>query len=84
MDGALFDAEDLVRIANTRMPFGKYQGMRLINLPVNLPEPCLLWFAKKEFPHGQLGRLMELTLAFKVDGLEGLVRPLINNPDSAT
>ena len=75
-----FDPEDLVKIANTEMPFGKYKGSLLIRLP----EPYLLWFAKKEFPHGQLGRLMELTLALKIEGLEGLVTPLIKEKDSST
>jgi len=72
-----FDKEDLVRIANMEMPFGKYKGLRL----VNLPEPYLLWFAKKDFPPGTLGRLMELTLALKIEGLEGLVRPLITEKE---
>ena len=71
-DATPFDQEDLVRIANTEMPFGKYKGLRLIDLP----EPYLLWFAKKEFPNGKLGALMELTLALKIEGLEGLVKPL--------
>ena len=69
-----FEKEDLVKIANTRMPFGKYKGSRLLHLP----EPYLLWFAKQEFPHGKLGTLMELTLALKIEGLEGLVTPLID------
>ena len=72
MEASPFDPQDLALIANNRMPFGKYKGSRLIDLP----EPYLLWFAKKEFPHGTLGRLMELTLALKIEGLEGLVKPL--------
>ncbi|MFD1801781.1 DUF3820 family protein [Mixta tenebrionis] len=67
------DKQQLVAIANTLMPFGKYQGRRLIDLP----EPYLLWFARKgEFPPGKLGELMQLTLAIKIDGLESLVQPL--------
>ena len=65
--------EDLVRLARMPMPFGKYQGRPLIDLP----EAYLLWFARGDgFPRGQLGRLMELCLAIKIEGLEGLVRPL--------
>ncbi len=67
------DKAFLVEIANTAMPFGKYKGCLLIDLP----EPYLLWFARKgEFPSGHLGELMEMTLAIKIEGLEGLVKPL--------
>ena len=66
------DKQQLVEIANTVMPFGKYQGRVLIDLPA----PYLLWFARKgEFPAGHLGELMQLTLAIKIEGLEGLVKP---------
>lgn len=67
------EKEHLIEIANTEMPFGKYKGRVLIDLP----EPYLLWFARKdEFPAGHLGELMQLTLAIKIEGLEGLVKPL--------
>ncbi|MEO1084229.1 MAG: DUF3820 family protein [Acidobacteriota bacterium] len=67
------DPEDLVRIARMPMPFGKYQGRPLIDLP----EEYLLWFADNGgFPGGSLGRLMELALAIRIEGLEGLVKPL--------
>ncbi|AKP32611.1 DUF3820 family protein [Yersinia aleksiciae] len=67
------EKENLIEIANTRMPFGKYQGRVLIDLP----EEYLLWFARKgEFPQGKLGMLMELTLTIKVEGLDSLVIPL--------
>ena len=68
----MFEKEDLIRIANETMPFGKYKGMRLIDLP----EPYLLWFSNKGFPNGRLGEQMALTLAIKTEGLEGLVKPL--------
>jgi len=67
------EKEQLVEIANTAMPFGKYKGRVLIDLP----EEYLLWFARKdEFPKGRLGDLMQITLAIKIEGLEGLVKPL--------
>lgn len=67
------EKENLVEIANTRMPFCKYQGRVLIDLP----EEYLLWFARKgEFPQGKLGMLMEMTLTIKIEGLDGLVKPL--------
>ncbi len=72
MTPPVFNKEDLITIANETMPFGKYKGRRLIDLP----EPYLLWFSKKEYPRGRLGQLMELTLAIKIEGLEGLLKPL--------
>lgn len=72
----MFDKEDLLKLARTPMPFGKYQGKVLIDLP----EEYLLWFAKKGFPNGELGRLMQLALEIRINGLEGLIRPLKNQP----
>ncbi len=67
------DKEQLIEIANTVMPFGKYKGRVLIDVP----EEYFLWFARKdEFPKGHLGELMQLTLLIKTEGLEGLVKPL--------
>ena len=67
------EKEQLVAIANTEMPFGKYKGRRLIDLP----EEYLLWFARKdEFPAGRLGELMAITLLIKTEGLTQLVQPL--------
>ena len=65
------EKEQLIEIANTIMPFGKYKGRRLIDLP----EEYLLWFARKdEFPAGKLGEL--ITLLIKTEGLTQLVQPL--------
>ena len=69
----MFEKEHLLKIANTTMPFGKYKGRRLIELP----EPYLVWFAQQGFPKGQLGQLLELTLEIKINGLEKLIKPLI-------
>ncbi|WP_237057610.1 DUF3820 family protein [Microbulbifer sediminum] len=68
----MFEKQDLLDIARMPMPFGKYTGRVLIDLP----EEYLLWFAKKEFPAGRLGRLMALTLEIKIEGLTGLIDPL--------
>ncbi|WP_373299170.1 DUF3820 family protein [Arenicella chitinivorans] len=67
-----FSQQDLIKLARWQMPFGKYSGRALIDLP----EAYLLWFQKHEFPTGELGRLLALCLALKIDGLDGLVKPL--------
>lgn len=63
----------LVKLANMRMPYGKYKGTLLIKLP----EPYLVWYKNKGFPKGQLGQLLELTLEIKINGLEELIYPLV-------
>lgn len=68
----MFNKEHLVKLANMRMPFGKYQGRTLIELP----EEYLLWFAKKGFPEGELGLLLALALELKIEGLDAIIRPL--------
>ena len=54
------------------MPFGKYQGRVIIDVP----EEYLLWFAKKGFPEGRLGMLLALALEVKINGLEPIIEPL--------
>ena len=68
----MIEKAHLIKIANTPMPFGKYKGRML----VDVPDEYLLWFAKKGFPKGELGELMELTLALKIEGLDSVIRPL--------
>lgn len=68
----MFDKQDLLKIANYTMPFGKYQGRRLIDIP----EEYLLWLAKKGWPNGELGQLLALTLEIKIEGLDKLIQPL--------
>lgn len=68
----MFEKEDLKKLATMVMPFGKYQGRVLIDLP----EEYLLWFAKKGWPNGQLGHLLQLTLEIKSNGLSYLLQPL--------
>lgn len=64
---------DLIKLANTKMPFGKYAGRYLIDLP----ERYVVWFKQKGFPAGELGRQLAAVLELKTNGLEYLVRPLI-------
>ena len=68
--------EELLRLATARMPFGKYAGRYLIDLPENY----ILWFKQKGYPVGELGRQLEAVLELKLNGLEYLVRPLVRRP----
>jgi hypothetical protein len=72
----MFDKKDLIKLAKMEMPFGKYQGRVLIDLP----EAYLIWFANQGFPEGRLGELMALALEIKINGLEGLIEPLKRTP----
>ncbi|GEM_PF-208293 len=63
------DPEVLIQIARMRMPFGRYAGTRLIDLP----EPYLVWFRKKGFPRGRLGELLATLHVIKENGLEPLL-----------
>lgn len=66
------DKQHLVKLANMKMPFGKYQGRVLLDLP----EEYLLWFAKKGFPQGELGFLLQLMLDIRINGVESVLQPL--------
>lgn len=65
-------AEDLVKLVQYPMPYGKYQGRAIADLPLNY----LAWFARKGFPPGEVGRLLELAFELKHNGLEHLLQPL--------
>jgi hypothetical protein len=60
--------QEMIKLSNYRMPFGKYKNMRL----VDLPEPYVVWFANKGFPEGELGKMLSIVHAIKVNGLEYL------------
>ena len=68
----MIQEQDLLKVARWKMPFGKFQGKKLITLP----EEYLLWFVDRGFPEGELGRLMQLTLEIKFNGLEKFIHPL--------
>jgi hypothetical protein len=52
------------------MPFGKYKGRDLINLP----EHYIVWYNNKGFPKGHLGDMLKLVYELQLNGLEDLVR----------
>lgn len=64
--------EDLLLLVTRTMPFGKYQGRLLADLPGHY----LNWFAREGFPKGELGRLLALMHEIDHNGLKPLLEPL--------
>lgn len=63
----------LLKELNTyKMPFGKYAGTKLINIPSYYIE----WFERKGLPDGKLGQMMRLLYEVKLNGLEDIVRKI--------
>ena len=62
--------QKLITLAHTKMPFGKYEGWHLIDLP----EYYVVWYSNKGFPKGQLGEQLQLVYELKLNGLEELIR----------
>jgi uncharacterized protein (DUF3820 family) len=68
------DPNILLKLVEMKMPFGKYKGTIICDLPVSYLE----WFSSKGFPEGQLGMLLRTIYEIKVNGLEYLLKPLRN------
>jgi len=66
------DPQLLIQLVNMQMPFGKYKGTVLCNLPVSYLE----WFNRKGFPEGKLGMLLHTIYEIKLNGLEELLVPI--------
>lgn len=66
------NAEDLQLLVTRTMPYGKYKG-RLI---ADLPGQYLNWFAREGFPDGEIGRLLALMQEIDHNGLSVLLEPL--------
>lgn len=60
----------LIELAHTKMPFGKFEGRYLIDLP----EHYVVWYRGKGFPKGKLGEQLQLVYELKLNGLEDLIR----------
>lgn len=60
----------LIKLAQTKMPYGKYKGKYMINLP----EFYVVWYRNKGFPKGQIGEMLATVYELKINGLEDLVR----------
>jgi len=64
--------EDLQLLVSYTMPYGKYKGRLL----ADLPGQYLNWFAREGFPAGELGRLLALMQEIDHNGLSPLLEPL--------
>ncbi|WP_336579344.1 DUF3820 family protein [Alcaligenes sp. CHO6] len=65
-------SDDLLALLNTTMPYGKYKGRLLADLPGHY----LTWFAREGFPSGRLGQLLALMHELDHNGLKSLLDPL--------
>ena len=68
------DPAVLLELARMEMPFGRYKGRLL----VDLPEPYVVWFSQQGWPPGKLGEMLAMVYEIKVNGLEYLFEPLRN------
>ncbi|WP_370408238.1 DUF3820 family protein [Tenacibaculum dicentrarchi] len=68
----LADKQFLIDTAQMRMPFGKYKGYYLDDLP----EHYIVWYKNKGFPAGKLGKMMGLVYEMQLNGLEYILRKI--------
>lgn len=68
------DTTILTDIVKLKMPFGKFQGTIIADLPISYLE----WFARKGFPEGRLGIILETIYVIKSNGLMQLLQPFRN------
>jgi len=71
LDAVLPDPKRLLALATTRMPFGKYKGRLL----VDLPEPYVVWYHGAGYPAGDMGGLLRELYEIKTNGLASLLAP---------
>ena len=68
----MLDATILQQLTKVPMPFGKYKGTLICDLPMRYLE----WFKREGFPKGKIGMLLETMYEIRLNGLEGLLVPL--------
>jgi len=66
------DKQFLIDTAHMRMPYGKYKGTFLIDLP----EHYVVWYHNKGFPKGKMGQMLGLVYELKLNGLEDMIRKI--------
>jgi uncharacterized protein (DUF3820 family) len=62
--------KDLIEMVMAKMPFGKYKGKYL----VDLPDAYFVWFKRKGFPNGKLGKQIQSVGDLKANGAGGMLR----------
>lgn len=65
----------LIDLVKTKMPYGKYKGRLICDLPAFYLE----WFSREGFPKGKLGVMLATMHEIKLNGLEGLLKPIRKN-----
>ncbi len=65
----------LLQLVEIQMPYGRFKGRILCDLPVSYLE----WFSRKGFPKDKLGILLQTLYEIKMNGLENLLEPLKKN-----
>ena len=69
----MYDSSFLIQLVQARMPFGKYEGRFITDLPVHYLE----WFHRKDFPRGKLGQYVSTMYEIKTNGLDSILDSII-------
>lgn len=68
----MYDSTFLIKLVQARMPFGKYEGRFITDLPVHYLE----WFSREGFPNGDLGQYLSTMYEVKINGIEQVLDPI--------
>lgn len=68
----MYDSSFLIKMVQAKMPFGKYEGYYVTELPVYYLE----WFNREGFPSGQLGQYLSTMFEIKTNGLDEILAPI--------
>ncbi|GAB5410544.1 MAG: DUF3820 family protein [Balneolaceae bacterium] len=68
----MYDSTFLIKMVQARMPFGKYEGWFITDLPIHYLE----WFSREGFPKGDLGQYLSTMYEVKINGIEKVLDPI--------